>query len=31
VGWFHGPMTSVDELVAALPDGVVLTDPDGME
>jgi glycolate oxidase len=24
-------MTSVDELVAALPDGVVLTDPDGME
>ena len=25
------PMNAVDELVAALPEGVVLTDPDGME
>src|SRR5215203_2525064 len=33
--WLHGPMTSVDapvaDLVAALPDGVVVTDADGME
>ena len=33
--WLHGPMTSVDapvaDLVATLPDGVVVTDAEGME
>src|SRR6478735_8631808 len=35
VEWLHGPMTSVDaplaDLVAAMPDGVVVTEADGME
>ena len=30
-GWFHGPTWDSTDLVAALPDGVVVTDPEVME